>query len=406
MRPRVAVLHHRLSFFPLDLIQQIDGYADVLWVADESASTDELRFMRRFGTLVNISGLDIDRAAKELGGHSPDGIVAFVDQRIELAAALAERLGLRYASPEVARRLFDKTEQRATLRAAGVPGPDFWVMPAGASQADRAAFAETIVYPAVLKPAEGSGSKGIYHLTKPSDLLDLEELENAPFATVVEEYVAGPSAPKAWYADYLSVESVVSDGRISHVALTGRFPLAEPYRETGNFIPALVADDVRSEVTTIAGDAIRALGIRDAVTHSEIKLSDAGPKLIEVNGRLGGRPPFVLRSVSETNLFQVALQLAVGAPVSFPTFAACDGVGYWYMVQPPMSASRVLRMTGVDGLSQFPGVDSVTVRPNDVVDWREGTASYVYAVRGHVAHHDELEATIEHFTSTVSIDYA
>lgn len=405
MRPRVAVLHHRLSFFPLDLIQQIDGYADVLWVADESASADELRFMRRFGTLVDISGLDIDRAAKELGEHAPDGIVAFVDQRIELAAALAERLGLRYASPEVARRLVDKTEQRATLRAAGVPGPDFWVLPAGSSRADRVALAEQVVFPAVLKPAEGSGSMGIYHLTNPNDLVGLDELDEAPVASLIEEYVAGPSMPTAWYADYLSVESVVSDGHISHVALTGRFPLAEPYRETGNFIPALVADDLRSEVTALAGDALRALGIRDAVTHAEIKLSDSGPKLIEVNGRLGGRPPFVLRSVSDTNLFQVALQLAVGEPVHFDAFAACQGVGFWRMVQPPMSATRVQRIAGIEELRQFPGVDSVNVRQNDTVDWREGTASWVFNVRGHVASHDELAATIEHIASSVSIDY-
>jgi biotin carboxylase len=405
MRPRVAVLHHPLSFFPLDLMQQIDGYADVLWVADESASVDELRFMRRFGTLVDISGLDIDRAAKELGEHAPDGIVAFVDQRIELAAALAERLGLRYVSPAIARGLVDKTEQRAVLRAAGVPGPDFWVLPAGASRADRMAMAAQVVFPAVLKPAEGSGSKGIYHLTGPDDLIALDELEASPFASIIEEYIAGPAAPPEWYADYLSVESVVSDGHISHVALTGRFPLAEPYRETGNFIPALVADDVRAEVTKIAGDAIRALGIRDAVTHSEIKLSDTGPKLVEVNGRLGGRPPFVLRSVSETNLFQVALQLAVGEPVRFDTLAACNGVGYWRMVQPPMSATRVQRIAGIEELREFPGVESVNVRQNEVVDWREGTASWVFTARGHVASHDELAATIEHIASTVSIDY-
>jgi biotin carboxylase len=242
-------------------------------------------------------------------------------------------------------------------------------------------------------------------LTSPADLLALDELETSEYASLIEEFVDGPPAAQEWYANYLSVESVVSDGQISHVALTGRFPLAEPYRETGNILPAPVADDVRAEVTKIAGEAIRALGIRDAVTHSEIKLSDSGPKLIEVNGRLGGRPPFVLRSVSDTNLFQVALQLAVGTPVSFDTFAACEGVGFWLMVQPPVSATRVQGMTGIEELGKLPGVDSVTVRQNEVVDWREGTASWVYTVRGHVADYDELEAMIARINATVSVDY-
>ncbi len=56
---------------------------------------------------------------------------------------------------------------------------------------------------------------------------------------VLEGYLADdPARADDPYAAYVSVESVVAGGVISHLALTGRFPLAENFRETGFFIPA------------------------------------------------------------------------------------------------------------------------------------------------------------------------
>ena len=163
MRPRVAVLHHPRSFFPTDLSHQIGESAHVLWVVDEQCVEDpsSIRLMRKLGTVVDIAGLDVDQAASRLAEHEPDGIVSFVDDHVEMAAALAARLDLIYHTPEVAATLVDKRRQRAALHAAGVAGPDFWAMPAGLSAADAEDLARRITYPVVLKPAEGSGSRDI-----------------------------------------------------------------------------------------------------------------------------------------------------------------------------------------------------------------------------------------------------
>ena len=64
---------------------------------------------------------------------------------------------------------------------------------------------------------------------------------------VLEGYLADDPARAAGTSmpAYVSVESVVADGDISHLALTGRFPPAENFRETGFFIPAAL-DNQRS----------------------------------------------------------------------------------------------------------------------------------------------------------------
>ena len=109
---------------------------------------------------------------------------------------------------------------------------------------------------------------------------------------VIESYMVGASPPPSGqFSDYVSVESVVADGVISHLAVTGRLPQAEPFRETGLIIPTDFEPSVVEELLRVATAAIRAIGVRIGCLHTEIKLTDKGPRVIEVNGRIGGFVP-------------------------------------------------------------------------------------------------------------------
>ncbi len=82
---------------------------------------------------------------------------------------------------------------------------------------------------------------------------------------------------------------------MTHLAITGRFPLAPPFRETGFFIPASIAPGQQAELLDLAGETLRALGLEVGAAHTEIKLTSEGPRVIEVNGRIGGGVPDMLR---------------------------------------------------------------------------------------------------------------
>ncbi len=409
MRPRVAVLHHPGSFFPLDLVEEVGDAAELLWVVDDDVVADEatIRLLKRLGTVVDVTGLDPDASARRLADARPDGVVAFVDAELEAAAALAARLDLRYHTPEVAAVLVDKRRQRAALDRAGIPGPAFWPVSSGLTAPEIADLAQRITYPAVLKPAVGTGSRGMARLESPDELPVLLADHARSQDCLVEEYLPdAPSLPD-WCASYLSVESVVARGHVTHVALTGRFPLAEPFRETGNFIPAVVEPRIEAECLALVDAAIDCLGITDAVLHTEIKRTPDGLRLVEVNGRLGGRPPFVLASVSDVNLFRAACQVAAGARPEVTASAPCDGVGFWLMLQAPIAARRVVRIDGLDDLCDTCGVEQVHLnrRPGDLVDWREGTDGHVVTVRGRVADHRALEEAVRCIRTRVSIVY-
>ena len=130
---------------------------------------------------------------------------------------------------------------------------------------------------------------------------------------VLEGYLADdPSRAGEPYADYVSVESVVAEGVISHLALTGRFPLAENFRETGFFIPAALNDDDQSAVLALATSAIEALGVTTGCLHTEIKFTPDGPRVIEVNGRVGGGVPEMLDRAAGVTLVEITLRVALG----------------------------------------------------------------------------------------------
>jgi hypothetical protein len=406
MAGRVAVLHHHRSFFPPDLHEAVGDAAELVWVLTGGADEELLgrRLLRRLGPVIELPVDDLDAAAAILGEAGIDGIVTFVDDNLILAAELAARLGLIYHPPAVARVLASKTLQRQALAAVGVPGPRFWPLGPGLDRDALDAFAAELEFPLVLKPTAGSGSRGILSLTGVEDLVAAYD----PYGSyLLEEHLADDPNRDARFASYLSVESIVSRGVSDHVAVCGRFPLAEPFRETGNFIPAAVDADMQARLFDITDQAIVALAIENAILHTEIKLSPDGPKLIEVNGRLGGRPPFVLRAVSNVNLFRAACEVALGLPVGGTGVARCDAIAYWRMLQPPRQARRVRSVAGLERLGEASFVDSVRLSraPGEDVDWRDGTDGKVLTVCGRVGDLSELAEAIDQIERTVAIEY-
>lgn len=404
MAQRVAVLHHSRSYFPLELVSQVGDAADLLWVLDEEAAAhvELVRLLRQLGVVATLPAGDLDAAARALARYRPEGIVTFVDEHLLLGAELAERLSVPFHTPEVARLIVDKRRQRAALAAAGVPGPAFWSL-AGGSDAGALDIAH---YPVVAKPAVGGASRGVELVGGPEEL-SAYCARNAGGGLLVEEYLGDdPDRPDGLDGTF-SVESVVCNARASHVALTGRFSPAAPFRDAGCFVPAALNPGEVESALELADRAIGALGIETAVVSTKLKATPAGLAVIEVNGRLGGRAPFIVNGVSTVNLFAAACQLAVGKRVVFGGVAPCDGVGFWLMSQPPTDATRVRAIKGVDVVSRLRGIESVAVlrTPGQPVDWRLGSECCVAAIRGRVPDHGALLRTIETIGRRLSVTY-
>jgi biotin carboxylase len=371
------------------------GICEILWVIDSSepGGGDDSRLLTKIGPVVDVAGLDPETAAAQVRRERPEGLTVFYDEKIILASQLADALDLPFYSTETARNLANKLAQRRALASKGVPCPRFWELPATLAGREIEVFAEQISYPTVLKPQSGAGSQGTHLIEDAASLLSAWGEEKRRGDAIVEEYLVGiPGDFGGQLAPYVSVESIVSRGVVSPLAVTGRFPIVEGFRETGFFIPSALGPAQQQEVIDVSTRSLRALGVEHGFANVEIKLTPGGPRVVEVNGRPGGGTPAVLELASGVALLPLVFRLALGEHIAFDRLLACPQIGYLFYRQPPREARTVERIEGLKELAAHPGVTSVALKKKvgDPVDWRIGITGYVFAAEGTAGNTAEL----------------
>jgi biotin carboxylase len=350
-------------------------------------------------------GRDITAAGADAGaGLALAGIVTFSEAQIRRTAGIAERAGLPYLSAAAAAAVTDKYVQRTLLSQAGLPSPRFGLV---SGPGDLPAALDDVGLPAVLKPRSGAGSA---HTCRVDSLAEAATRlgEFPPGEFVVEELLLGdPAVAGLGFGDYVSVESVTVAGQMRHVEVTGKFPLAPPFRETGYVVPSTLPAQWRREVLEATQSAVHALGISVGVTHVEVKLTPYGPRVIEVNGRLGGYVADLVRRARRVDLVRLALCAALShlVDVPEPAYGRC---AFQYFLTAAMDASELRRLDGIERLSRRPGIHHVEVfrRAGDRLDWRRGTLDCLGIVYGSATDHAGVLDLITAIDDTLVTDVA
>ncbi len=360
-------------------------------------------YSRKFTPLLETFGEvvvadSVEQAAERLRAYEPDGIITYCEQLLRLTAHLAELLGLRYHSRKTTEVLTDKWQQRAMLRAAGVDSIRNALL---YSVDDWAAAAAHVGFPAVLKPVHGVASNNTFlvadaaaGLARMRELSALDQPGLVPGGgMVLEEYLVGrPCGP---YGDYVSVEVAVHNGELIDLGVTGKLPMAPPFRETGRFWPSPYSAAENEELRLLARAAVQALEIKTGITHTEIKLTPEGPRLIEVNGRLGGGIQDLSMSSGQHDLIAYAARIALNEPLPEPP-AELRGVHYQLLPPAPQRACEIVSVAGADEIRELDGVKNcrVYVKPGD--KHKGGVATSELArIKGAAADHAALVRLVE-----------
>jgi biotin carboxylase len=409
--PRLGVLYHSRSVEVLPLARASCHRWRTIWLIDHADGEDPGRatLLRRFGEVVDITGLSMAEVAQVLP-EPLDGILATNDPDLVRAAELASQLQLPHFDAGAVTRLNDKYAQRQALRAAGLPTPNIVHLPAGISAEAAAEAAASLSYPAILKPAHGASSRATFAANSAAEVSTLLGLAGGPS----EDFVAEERIPDGWnaaelpWADYVSVESLAVDDRITHFGITGRGRLAPGFRETASVMPPALPPAQWPELYALAEAAIRGLNLHSGVFHTEIKLSPDGPRILEVNGRLGGGSiVWLAERVTGYSLVAAAglVNLRRQPP---PVPATTNGVGFAIYLQPPYEAREVVEYTGDDALRALPEVEEVIVMRScgDRIDPpREGSQGAVAIIRGLAADHDRVAELMALIESTLVFSY-
>nr|WP_296067738.1 ATP-grasp domain-containing protein [uncultured Actinoplanes sp.] len=372
-----------------------------VFVVAPSAHTDEVRpLLEMLGRVVPV-GPSLESDLREL---RPDGILTFSESQIPRTVRLAALLGLRCHSPEDLPAMVDKTAQRARLAAAGVDAlahrPITTVDGIGPAL-------DAVGLPCIVKPQVGASSRNTFLVTDPAaGHAAIAAVLSDEGVVVAEELLRGRPTDRPW-GDYLAVDCVADGTDVRVHFVTGKFALATPFRERAGYGPRPVEDAATvAAASALACRATAALGIR-GLSHVEIKLTPDGPRVIEVNGRLGAWVGDLAERSGCTPPADLAIQVALGRPVEVKPPVADGPLVYQYLIIPPVTATTVREigdigpLTGIDGVQQV----KVLARPGAYVGWETGTAGAVAMVSGTAPDPQALAATVRRIEDADWIRY-
>ncbi|UVS80453.1 ATP-grasp domain-containing protein [Actinokineospora sp. UTMC 2448] len=316
-----------------------------------------------------------------------DGVISSCDYYLATVARIAAHLGLPGSSPDAVERAYRKDLTRTALAAAGVPGPRFALASgwAGVAQAARG-----VGYPLVLKPVDLCAGMFVRRVDDEAQLREaFTAVETFPInarnqprlpTVLLEELLDGPE---------VSVETVTVDGTTRVVGVTDKSVAGAPwFVESGHMFPADLPAEQAEAAAEVAVSAIAALGLDSAVAHTEVKLTSAGPRLVEVNPRpAGNQITELVRRVTGIDLPAVYAQLAVGERPRLERAETGVRSAAIALVLPP----RAGLIAGITGDTDLPGVVDVALKP---AGHRAGDPTSNNSYLGHVmaVDHDGLGA--------------
>ncbi len=271
---------------------------------------------RHAARVVRLETNDPTSMIRELGSlHRDDpfeGVLSICDYYLDTVVQVAEALGLSHPFPSAVALERRKHMVRRALDAAGIPNPRYELT--GSWHTTRAAAA-TIGYPVIIKPTDLASSAHVRLVRNEGELAEsFAALESFPRnfrdqprdpVYLLEEYLTG---------DEVSVETCTVAGDTTVLGVTDKTLTGVPFFiEDGHMFPAALEPSISAALGRFATDVLRAVGHDKGVAHIEVKLTTAGPRLIEINPRLAGNYIVeLIRRVTGVDLLQATIDLALG----------------------------------------------------------------------------------------------
>ncbi len=261
------------------------GYEIILVDYDENAVGFPLADVK-----LVVSTLDQEEVYRQALIYKPDVVLTSTsDGPVRTAAYVNEKLGkkpdLSYADSLCATI---KSYMRNRLKENGVPIPEYYAV------TDYSGFKKAVADlkgHCIVKPADNAGSRGVLLVDVKVDALAHKDDElkkmyeysrgNSKNGTVmVEEFMEGPE---------VSVEAMTVDGRTTIITITDKYITPPPYFvELAHCEPSMLSEEAQEKIREVAMQAVKAIRLQNGPSHTEIKVTETGPKVVELAARLGG----------------------------------------------------------------------------------------------------------------------
>jgi len=233
------------------------------------------------------------------------GVTSAAESFYATVGKICRNFNLPGPDPESIEQCCNKAAQRQVLAAAGVPVPGYR---SATTAAEVQCVAAEIGLPAVLKPAVGSGSRGVRlcrdarELAEHTDyLLGGKHMWRSSPEVLVEQFVDGPHYIAEIMGDEVIGIGITEYGPPPHFV----------FRQLT--FPAPLTDEQYERAVDVVQRCLRALGLGWGPTNIEFRWTEVGPVVIEVNPRLAGNPdPQLVQLAFDVDLIGEHIKLAIG----------------------------------------------------------------------------------------------
>jgi biotin carboxylase len=299
---------------------------------------------------------DVDAVVHVARRLEVDGVLTVsADRAVPVVAAVAEALGLPGIGTSTAHLLTHKRAMRDTLGAAGLPQPPYASL---RSDADVEAALASVPFPAVLKPVDSGGQRAVFRIESRAELeRDLPDaLEESPTdEALLEAFVEGIELNGIVIARHGEPASITVSDRLRPPGVGFGVGWIHVY-------PPSIPREQLTLAEKIAVEAVRALGLRDAIAFPQLIASPGGSvAVVEVAARIpGGQMADLVRHAVGVDLVEVALRQALGDDVpdelALPQFSQPLAIRFFTAQPGPLPTGRVTRIGSLDAVLASEGV--------------------------------------------------
>ncbi|MGK5093309.1 ATP-grasp domain-containing protein [Deltaproteobacteria bacterium TL4] len=288
-----------------------------------------------------------------------DGVISYAsDITLPTVLEIRERLKLPGLSRHPMEVSLDKSLQRTIFEQAGLAQPKFKIIQ---HPEELHTAAQSLNWPIVIKPVDNSGSRGVAVVKNKNELESLYQTayrQSKKGLVLIEEFMEGTE---------LTVEGFSVKGQHHILAISDKFKPEGPYRvATQLAFPANISSEMKQAVKDLMTQAYQAMGVDNAPTHSEVIMTQDGPKIVETACRGGGFYLFtrVVPSASGYDLMANWTRLCLGDPVE-PVTCYERGVVLRFFVASP---GRLKKVSGMDEALKLPDVEGgLFIKPGEIV---------------------------------------
>jgi len=290
-------------------------------------------------------------AAVEAAVVRPTGVFTIWEDSVTVAARVAAALGLPGNPPQAVDAARSKLRTRETAARLGLPSPTAHRV---RSLDELYAAAADIGFPAVVKPEFGALAMGcvrvddveslpnVYRFVRDIVRPETDGIFRAGNDLLLEQYLDGPE---------FDVDVVLEAGRCLFYSVSQELPVPEPvFQAQGMFLPPSHSRRAVGGLVDLSVRMALAFGFVTGVLHIEGKCTSAGPRVIEINARLGGgKVPELVEAVWGVDLIEAQLRSALGMPQQFEGSRRPRCGVVYHLVQPPRSGRlAALKFRDVD----------------------------------------------------------